>query len=63
MGGEVGEDLRPGGAHLNETLINHLQQFQELLVLIVKTAPEDHRTDDIGDGAAQEESGFNGGPW
>lgn len=57
----VGENLCPGCAHLNETPIDQLQQLQEHLVLIVEAAPKDNRTDDIGDSAAQEESGFGGG--
>jgi hypothetical protein len=53
--------LCPGDAHLNETLIDHLQKTQELLVLIVKAASEDNRTDDVGHSAAQEEGGIDGG--
>lgn len=55
--------LCPRGAHLNETLIDHLQQLQELLVFIVEAASKDNRTDDVRDSAAQEEGGFNGGTW
>ena len=59
----AGRHLCPGCAHLNEALIDHLQQLQELFVLIVKAAPKDNRTDNVGDSAAQEESGFGGGTW
>lgn len=64
MGREVaGGHLCPGCAHLNETPVDHLQQLQELLVPIVKAASKDDGTDDVGDTAAQEESGFGGGTW
>lgn len=64
MGIEVaGGNLCPGCAHLNETPIDHLQQLQECLVLIVEAVSKDNGTDDIGDSAAQEESGFDGGTW
>ena len=46
--------LGPGCAHFYETLVDHLQQLQELLVLIVKAASKDDGTDDVGDSAAQE---------
>lgn len=59
----TGGHLGPGRAHLDETLVDHLQQLQELLVLIVEAASKDDGTDDIGDGAAQEESRFDGGTW
>lgn len=59
----VSGHLCPGCAHLNETLIDHLQQLQELLVFIVKAASKDDRTDDVGDSAAQEEGGFDGRTW
>ena len=59
----AGGHLGPGCAHLDETLVDHLQQLQELLVLIVKAVSKDDGTDDIGDSAAQEESRFDGGPW
>lgn len=64
MGREVvGGHLCPRCAHLNETLIDHLQQLQELLVLIVKAASKDDGTDDVGDSAAQEERGLDGRTW
>lgn len=59
----VGGHLCPRCAHLNETLIDHLQQLQELLVLIVKAASKDDGTDDVGDSAAQEERGLDGRTW
>ena len=54
--------LGPGCAHFYETLVDHLQQLQELLVLIVKAASKDDGTDDVGDSAAQEESRFDASP-
>lgn len=56
-------NLCPGCAHLNKTPIDHLQQLQERLVLIVEASSKDNRTDDVGDSAAQEEGGFGGGTW
>mgnify|MGYP007073702746 CR=1 FL=1 len=64
MGWEVaGGHLCPGCAHLKETLVDHLQQLQELLVLIVEAAAKNNRTDDVGDSAAQDEGGLNGSTW
>lgn len=59
----AGVHLCPGCAHLNETLVDHLQQLQELLVFIVETAAKNNRTDDVGDSAAQDEGGLNGSTW
>lgn len=52
-----GGNLCQGCAHLHETL-NHPQQPQDLLVLIVKAASKDNGT---SDSVAQEESGSDGG--
>lgn len=59
----TGGYLRPGRVHFSEPLINHLQQLQKLLVLIVKAASKENGTDDIADTAAEEEGGFDGGTW
>ena len=55
--------LGPGGAHLHEALVHHAQQGKEGLVLIVKAGAKNHRADDVGDGAAEEERGVKGETW
>ena len=60
---EIGGSLCPGCAQLHGTLVDHLQQLQELLVLIVEMASKDNGTDDTGDSVAQEECELDGGTW
>ena len=49
-----------GGSCKPVYLPHHVQQRQELFVLIVKAVPEDNRVNDIGDGFAQVVGRVNG---
>lgn len=53
-------DLSPEAAHNLEVVIYELDNVEQALILVVKAAAEEHRADNIGHGAAQQNRGVEG---